>query len=95
MIFGLNGYIWIGVPRKDVNEQNLNDIYSSEVLSIDHIQREAIARTRNIIVILDKYSMMIDQETIAKLFESTASIPANDIIWKKLNPYSVARETHS
>lgn len=85
VILGLNGYIWVGMPRRELSEQDLNEIYSASVQTIDRGQREAISRTRNVIVILDRHSMSIDQESIAKLYECTLSMPASDII-RKVNP---------
>lgn len=80
VILGLNGYIWIGKPRKIPDEYNLDDIYSSVLEEISPYIRDNIARTKNCIIALNYMSRIIDQNSIRKIFLASQQYHTKDII---------------
>lgn len=80
VILGLNGFIWVGKPRSSPeNSQDLDLIYSSKLDTISKAMREAIARTRNCIVALDRRGIFIDEEAIRLYYKKYQDIPTVDI----------------
>ncbi|PJF17809.1 Exosome complex component RRP4, partial [Paramicrosporidium saccamoebae] len=80
VILGLNGYIWVGLPRKTPNEQDLDAIYSSELQPISVQQREQISRTRNCILALDKCFRSIDEDSITFVYNASSSCNIQEIL---------------
>jgi exosome complex component RRP4 len=80
IILGLNGYIWVGKPRKLPDEQDLDALYSRDLGPISKAELDAIARTRNCIVALDSKFKIIDEDSISRLYHATCSIPAHNIL---------------
>ena len=81
VILGLNGYIWVGKPRKHVEEQDLDSIYSSCLdPSLKPFDREAIARTRNCIVALDRSFKYISGESVKNAYNASLSFSIKDIL---------------
>lgn len=81
VILGLNGYVWVGKPRKTPDEQDLDAIFASTLEPVDNVERELICRTRNCILALDRGFLFIDEENIIKLFDATRSVPCKDILY--------------
>lgn len=80
-ILGLNGYIWVGKPRRMPDEQDLDAIFASTLEPVSKEERELICRTRNCILALDRGLLFIDEETIARLFSATRNVPCRDILY--------------
>lgn len=80
VILGMNGYAWVGKPRKTPDEQDLDTIYSSRLEVVTFDEREKIARTRNCILALNKFSRSIDEESIMNLFSITSQYEISDIV---------------
>ena len=81
VILGLNGYIWIGKPRKPVNEQDLQSIYSSRLdTSLSFTDRQAISRTRNCILALDRCFKYISGESVTSAYKSSLNFAIKDIL---------------
>lgn len=81
VILGLNGFVWVGKPRQTPAEQNLEEIYSSKLdEKLTKTDREAIARTRNCIICLDKCFRSISQESILRAYELSQSLSVSDIL---------------
>lgn len=82
VILGLNGYVWIGKPRKKMDEQDLDAIYSSTLMSVSKEEREMISRTRNCILALDRLFRYIDEDSIRRIFDASQSLPSCEILSK-------------
>lgn len=81
VILGLNGYIWIGKPRKSADEQDLDSIYASNLdSSLSLLDREAIARTRNCIVALDRSFKYISGESVTNAYHVSLKFSIRDIL---------------
>jgi exosome complex component RRP4 len=80
VILGLNGYVWIGKPRKTPNQQDLDSLYSSELDLTSFEEKQAIARTRNVIVALDRVFISIEEETIRKVCQLSMPLEIKDIL---------------
>lgn len=71
VILGVNGFVWVGKPRKSPDQQDLDAIYSSALESVDAEERKLIARTRNCLLAMNLAFILIDEETICKVFEAS------------------------
>lgn len=79
VILGMNGYIWVGKPRKAVAELDLDAIYSSELSEISREEREQIIRTCCAIRCLDKIFRNIDDASITDMYQKIKDIPLKDL----------------
>lgn len=68
VILGINGFVWVGKPRKAADQQDLDAIYSSTIEPVEEAQRLAISRTRNCILAMNNSFLLIDEETIRKVY---------------------------
>jgi exosome complex component RRP4 len=73
VILGVNGYVWIGKPRKAPDQQDLDAIYSPKLEPISREERVAICRTRNCILALNSAFILIDEDSICRTFDAAAS----------------------
>ncbi len=69
VILGVNGFVWVGKPRKSPDEQNLESIYAPDLEYITLSERNMITRTRNCIHALNSASLNINEITIGLAFE--------------------------
>lgn len=79
VILGMNGYIWVGKPRKAIAELDLDAIYSSELSDVSRQERELIARTSSAILFLDKLFQNIDEESISSMYYKIYQVPLKDL----------------
>lgn len=79
VILGMNGYIWVGKPRKAISELDLDAIYSSRLEEVSLALREAIVRTCSAILFLDRAFEAIDEESITKMYKRIESIPISEL----------------
>lgn len=79
MILGMNGYIWVGKPRKAISELDLDAIYSSELTETTREEREQIIRTTFAIRCLDKLFRNIDDSTISEMYQKIKDIPLKEL----------------
>lgn len=75
----MNGYIWVGKPRKPIAELDLDAVYSSEVQPVAAEEREAIVRTCKALKLLNVLFRTIDEEAIKKMYEKIESIPLSQL----------------
>lgn len=80
VILGVNGYIWVGKPRKAPDQQDLDAIYSSKLEPVSETERVAIARTRNCILALNSALVLIDEESIRQAFHISSSWDPTSIL---------------
>lgn len=80
VILGLNGFIWVGKPRKTPNEQDLDAIYSSQLQPVSLEEREQIARTRNCILALNQSFKFIDEESITKVYNFSKNFKVHQLL---------------
>jgi exosome complex component RRP4 len=80
VILGLNGYIWVGKPRKTPDEQDLDAIYSSDLQPVTPQERDDIARTRNCITALDRCFKLIDEESITRVYGASKQFKVHEIL---------------
>jgi exosome complex component RRP4 len=93
VILGLNGYIWVGKPRKPFNLQDLDSIYSSQLdTSLTLSDRQAIARTRNCIVALDRCFKYISGESVTNAYRASLKFSIKDILLYNNMNYICGRE---
>ena len=88
LIIGINGYIWIGKPRKvilkastimDLDEASLT-LYQNDIEQVSLKEREAIARTRNVIVMMDKFYCSIDETSVKRAYHHSLHLSPFDIL---------------
>lgn len=79
VILGMNGYIWVGKPRKAISELDLDAIYSSRLEEVTLTLREAIVRTCSAILFLDRVFEAIDEESITKMYKRIETIPIGEL----------------
>ena len=79
VILGMNGYIWVGKPRKAISELDLDAIYSSELTETTREEREQIIRTTFAIRCLDKLFRNIDDSTISEMYQKIKDIPLKEL----------------
>ena len=79
VILGMNGYIWVGKPRKAISELDLDAIYSSELTETTREEREQIIRTSFTIRCLDKIFRNIDDSSISEMYQRIKDIPLKDL----------------
>lgn len=79
VILGMNGYIWVGKPRKSISELDLDAIYSSELSETSRNEREKIIRTAFSIRCLDKLFRNIDDSSISEMYQRVKGIPLKDL----------------
>lgn len=79
VILGMNGYVWVGKPRKAIGELDLDAIYSSELDVVSRPEREAIARTSTAIVLLDQLFHSIDEDSITTMYAHIATVPLKEL----------------
>lgn len=79
VILGMNGYIWVGKPRKAISELDLDAIYSSELTETTREEREQIIRTTFAIRCLDKLFRNIDDSTISEMYQRIKDIPLKEL----------------
>lgn len=86
LIIGMNGYIWVGKPRvqaklaiRDFDEASLT-LYNNDVEECTREEREAICRTRNILIMLDRLSCVIDESTIRQAYQRTLRLKPFEIL---------------
>jgi len=79
VILGMNGYIWVGKPRKAIAELDLDAIYSSELAEISSEEREQIIRTCCSIRCLDKIFRNIDDHSITEMYQRIKNFPLKDL----------------
>ena len=79
VILGMNGYIWVGKPRKAISELDLDAIYSSELSETTREEREQIIRTSFAIRCLDKIFKNIDDSSISVMYERIKGISLKDL----------------
>lgn len=80
VILGMNGYVWVGKPRKTPDEQDLDALYSSELDRVNDFERESISRTRNCILALNMLHKCIDENSISMLYEATLGLSIYEIL---------------
>jgi exosome complex component RRP4 len=97
LIIGINGYIWVGKPRKvilksttmmDLDEASLT-LYNNDVESVSFNERESITRTKNVIVMMDKYYCMIDEFSIKHAYQFSLHLNPFDILKEENATYFV------
>jgi exosome complex component RRP4 len=79
VILGMNGYIWVGKPRKSIAELDLDAVYSSELSEVSRIEREQIIRTCCAIRCLDQIFRNIDNDSIIDMFNRIKNIPLSKL----------------
>ena len=79
VILGMNGYIWVGKPRKAISELDLDAIYSSELTETTREERGQIIRTTFAIRCLDKIFRNIDDSSISEMYQRVKDIPLKDL----------------
>lgn len=79
VILGMNGYIWVGKPKKAVAELDLDAIYSSELSETSREERGQIIRTSFAIKCLDKLFRNIDDASIAETYNRIKDIALKDL----------------
>lgn len=79
VILGMNGYIWVGKPRKPISELDLDAIYSSELTEISREEREQIIRTSFAIRCLDRIFRNIDDSSISDMYQRIKDIPLKNL----------------
>lgn len=79
VILGMNGYIWVGKPRKAIAELDLDAIYSSELAETSREEREQIIRTCAAIRFLDKTFRNIDDNSITEMYQRIKDLPLKDL----------------
>ena len=75
----MNGYIWVGKPKKAVAELDLDAIYSSELSETSREERGQIIRTSFAIKCLDKLFRNIDDASIAETYNRIKDIALKDL----------------
>jgi exosome complex component RRP4 len=97
LIIGINGYIWIGKPRKvtsksttlmDLDEASLT-LYNNDVEPVSLKEREAITRTRNVILMMDKYHCPIDESSIKHTYHYSLHLAPFDILKEENAAYFI------
>ena len=79
VILGMNGYIWVGKPRKAITELDLDAIYSSELSQTTPEEREEIIRTCCAIRCLDNIFRNIDDCSITEMYKRIKGLPLKDL----------------
>lgn len=74
VILGVNGYVWVGKPRRSPDQQDLDAIYSSALDEVSPELRQAIARTRNCLVAMNLAMLPIDEEAIRRVYQAALSL---------------------
>ena len=75
----MNGYVWVGKPRKAISELDLDAIYSSELTETTEKNIEKIIRTTFAIRCLDKLFRNIDDSTISEMYQRIKDIPLKEL----------------
>ena len=97
LIIGINGYIWIGKPRKvilktsalmDLDEASLT-LYNNDVEQVPPKEREAITRTRNLIVMMDRFYCPIDEPSIRQAYRYSLHLGPFDILKEENAAYFI------
>lgn len=79
VILGMNGYIWVGKPRKAIADLDLDAVYSSELAETSREEREQIIRTCFAIRCLDRMFRNIDDATITEMYQRIKDLPLKDL----------------
>ena len=79
VILGMNGYVWIGKPRKAISDLDLDAIYSSTPEQVTLQEREAIIRTTTAVLLLDRQFKAIDEESIMAQWKRIEGIPLREL----------------
>ena len=79
VILGMNGYIWVGKPRKTIAELDLDAIYSSELDETSNEERVEIIRTCCSIRCLDHIFRNIDENSITEMYLKIKNISLKDL----------------
>ncbi len=79
VILGMNGYVWIGKPRKAISDLDLDAIYSSTPEPVSLAEREAIIRTTSVVLFLDRQFKAIDEESITTMYKRIEGIPVREL----------------
>jgi exosome complex component RRP4 len=79
VILGMNGFVWIGKPRKAISDLDLDAIYSSTPEEVSLAEREAIIRTTSAILLLDRQFGAIDEESITGMWKRIEGIPLREL----------------
>ena len=90
VILGVNGFLWIGKPRKSPDQQDLDSIYSSTLEDVDSVLREAICRTRNCILAMNNSFVHLEEPTIKQVYSLSLDYAVADIISEEF--YEVLRK---
>ena len=80
VILGLNGYVWVGLPRCAPGEQGPDTTHSPTPQEVSPAHRMHIARTRNSIKALDRLFLSIDAESITHAFDTFKSHDLQDML---------------
>jgi exosome complex component RRP4 len=97
LIIGINGYIWIGKPRKvslkssallDLDEASLT-LYNNDVEPVSLAEREGISRTRNLILMMDKYHCPIDESSVKQAFNLSSILSPFEILKEENAAYFI------
>ena len=75
----MNGYIWVGKPRKAIAELDLDAIYSSKLDETSRTDREQIIRTCCVIRCLDTIFRNIDDSSISEMYQRIKDIPLKNL----------------
>ena len=86
LIIGMNGYVWVGKPRaqtklavRDFDEASLS-LYHNDVEECGMGEREAICRTRNVLVMLDKLNCVVEEASIRQAYLKTLKMAPFEIL---------------
>ena len=79
VILGMNGYVWVGKPRKPLSDLDLDAIYCSTPEPVSLTEREAIIRTSSAILFLDRQFRAIDEESITAMWKRIEGIPLREL----------------